>query len=98
VAVALDALRVRVSRVYVHLDLDVLDAGMVGKANQFATKGGLSAEDLEAALGLVRERFAVAACGIASYDPTFDATVRVLRAAFACARRLALPAEPTTHA
>jgi arginase len=95
--VALDALRTRVSRVYVHLDLDVLDAGNVGKANQFATRGGLSAEDLEAALGMVRERFAVAACGIASYDPTFDSTGRVLRAALSCARRLALPAEPPTH-
>jgi len=88
---ALDALRDRVGRVYVHLDLDALDAGKVGKANQFAPGGGLSAEDLEAALGMVRERFAVAACGVASYDPAFDADGRVLRAALASARALISP-------
>jgi len=32
-AAALDNLKTRVSRVYVHVDLDVLDAGKVGKAN-----------------------------------------------------------------
>jgi arginase len=87
-AVALDALRSRVGRVYVHLDLDVLDAGKVGKANEFASEGGLSAEELEDALGMVRERFAVAACGVASYDPAFDADGRILRAAYESARTL----------
>ena len=95
-AVALDALRSRVGRVYVHLDLDVLDAGKVGKANEFASEGGLSAEELEAALGMVRERFAVAACGIASYDPAFDADGRILRTAYESARTLTSPAEPPT--
>jgi hypothetical protein len=36
----------------------------------------------------------VAAFGIASYDPTFDADGRVLRAAIASARSLAYPASP----
>ena len=92
-AVALDALRERVGRVYVHLDLDVLDAERVGKANGFASEGGLSAEELEAALGMVRGRFAVAACGIASYDPAFDADGRILHAAIASARTLTSPVE-----
>ena len=87
-AEALDALRIRVGRVYVHLDLDVLDPGKVGKANEFAPKWGLGAEELEAALGLVCERFDVAACGIASYDPTFDEDKQVLGAALACVRML----------
>ena len=86
--VALDGLEGRVGKVYVHLDLDVLDPAKVGKANQFAPEGGLSAEDLETALGMVRERFSVAAAGIASYDPAFDADGRVLGAALACARVL----------
>src|SRR5215203_5081332 len=60
-AAALDDLKTRVGRVYVHLDLDVLDAGKVGKANEFATEGGLDTEEFEAALGMVRERFEVAA-------------------------------------
>jgi arginase len=94
-AAALDDLRTRVERVYVHLDLDVLDAEKVGKANEFAAEGGPNAEGLEAALGMVRERFAVAAAGIASYDPTFDANGQVLRLAIASARSLTDPKSPT---
>ncbi|CAA9467990.1 MAG: Arginase [uncultured Rubrobacteraceae bacterium] len=90
---ALDGLKSRVGRVYVHLDLDVLDPEKAGKANQFAPEGGLSAEDLESALGVVRERFAVAAAGIASYDPAFDADGCVLAVALACARMLTDPAD-----
>jgi arginase len=87
-------LKTRESRVYVHLDLDVLDPEKVGKANEFATEGGPNEEELQAALGMVYERFEVAAFGIASYDPTFDADGRVLRAAIASARSLAYPASP----
>jgi len=79
----LDDLKTRVGKVYVHLDLDVLDAGKVGKANEFASEGGPDAEELEAALGMVGERFEVAACGLASYDPSFDPDGKVLRAALA---------------
>jgi arginase len=91
---ALDDLKGRVGRVYVHLDLDVLDPEKAGKANEFAPEGGLSAEDLKTALGKVQERFAVAAAGIASYDPAFDADGRVLAVALACVRMLTAPAKP----
>jgi arginase len=94
-AAALDDLKTRVGRVYVHLDLDVLDAGKVGKANEFAVEGGPDAEELAAALGMVRERFKVVAAGIASYDPTFDADGRILRAAIASARALIYPTSPS---
>ena len=93
-AAALDDLSTRVGRIYVHVDLDVLDAEKVGKANEFAVEGGPNAEELEAALGMVRERFAVAAAGIASYDPTFDTGGRVLRAATATASSLTNPRSP----
>jgi arginase len=93
-AKALDALKSRVGRVYVHLDLDVLNARKVGKANEFAAEGGPDAEELQAALGMVRERFEVAAFGIASYDPSFDADGRVLRAAVASAESMAYPTGP----
>ena len=93
-ATALDDLKTRVGRVYVHVDLDVLDAGKVGKANEFAVKGGPDAEELQAALGMVRERFEVAAAGIASYDPAFDADGRILRVAIASARVLTHPTRP----
>ena len=94
-AAALDDLRTRVGSVYVHLDLDVLDAGKVGRANGFAVEGGPNAEELEDALAMVRERFAVAAAGIASYDPAFDTDGRVLHAAIASAGSLTNPMSPT---
>jgi arginase len=90
-AAALDDLRSRVGRVYVHLDLDVLDAAEVGMANEYGIRGGMDVSQLEAALGMVRERFTVAAAGIASYDPSFDTDGRVLRAAIAGARTLTRP-------
>jgi arginase len=90
-AEALDELETRVGRVYVHLDLDTLDAGKVGKANEFASEGGPDAGELEAVLAMVGERFEVVACGIASYDPSFDSEGRVLRAAIASARALTRP-------
>jgi arginase len=92
---ALDGLRGRGGRVYVHLDLDVLDPAGVGKANQFAPEGGLSAEELLTALGMVRGRFRVAAAGVASYDPDFDADGRVLDAALACVGLLSSSARST---
>ena len=92
VAAVLDGLASRVGRVYVHLDLDVLDPAKVGKANGFATEGGLDAEGLLTALGMIHERFDVVAAGIASYDPGFDADGRVLGAALACVKALASPA------
>lgn len=90
-AEALDDLRSRVERVYVHLDLDVLDAAEVGMANEYGIPGGLDRDQLEEALDLVRERFTVAAAGIASYDPSFDADGSVLAAAIAGARLLTSP-------
>ena len=90
-AEALDELETRVGRVYVHLDLDTLDAAKVGKANEFAPEGGPDADELEAVLAMVGERLRVVACGIASYDPSFDSEGRVLRAAIASARALTRP-------
>jgi hypothetical protein len=40
---------------------------------------------------MVRERFAVAAAGIASYDLTFDPDGCVVAVALACARMLTAP-------
>ncbi len=92
---ALDRLSTGVGRVYVHLDLDVLDPTRVGKANEFAPEGGLGAEELLAALGMVSGRFDVVAVGIVSYDPSFDADGRVLNAALACVEALTSPARPS---
>ncbi len=76
---ALDDLRARVRRVYVHLDLDVLDPDGA-PANEFAPPDGLRPEELEEGIRAIQERFTLAAAGVASYDPEYDSEDRVLRA------------------
>jgi arginase len=74
----LDALRTRVRRVYVHLDLDVLDPDSA-PANEFAPPNGLRLEELEEGIRMIQERFTLAAAGVASYDPEYDGEDQVLR-------------------
>ena len=78
--IALNAMAGRVRRVHVHLDLDVLDPDAVSSANEFAPEGGLRAEEVEACIRAIRERFEVASATVASYDPSFDREGRVLKA------------------
>jgi arginase len=77
---ALDRLAARVDRVYLHLDLDVLDP-TVGRANAFAAADGLGVEGLLAALRVIRGRVRVAAAGVSAYDPEQDPTGAVRAAA-----------------
>ena len=69
-----------VTRLYLHLDVDVLDAGW-GKANQFAREGGVSPDQLAECVSMALARFKVVAAGVASYDPAFDTQGRVGEAA-----------------
>jgi arginase len=74
---ALDGLvKQGVTRVYIHLDLDVLDARYAA-ANEFAPEGGLLPNQLAECVSEVLARFEIAAAGIASYDPAFDNQGRV---------------------
>jgi arginase len=84
--IALDEVAGRVRRVHVHLDLDVLDPEVVGPANEFALEGGISAEETEACVKAIRERFEIASATVAPYDPSFDQERRVLEAGIAFAR------------
>jgi arginase len=68
---ALDRLEAQVERVYLHLDLDVLDAAEA-RANDLAVPGGMNVQAVAEAIGLVRRRFEIAGAGIAGYDPAFD--------------------------
>jgi arginase len=77
---ALDELRPRVSRIYLHVDLDALDTSE-GRANRFAAAGGLSTGQLEWAIEMVFDRFPVAAAALTAYDPSLDDDGRVARAA-----------------
>ena len=76
----LASLHERVTDVYVHIDLDVLDREEA-TATMWATTGGLTVGEVDEMLHLVRERFAVRGVGIGSYDPEADLNQRALRAA-----------------
>ncbi len=87
---ALDAMARRgVERVYIHLDVDVLDAAWA-PANEFAPKGGLLPDQLATCVGEVTARFGVAAAAVASYDPAWDREDRVLSAALGFLEQVAL--------
>ena len=94
-APALDALRERVERVYLHVDLDVLDS-RAGRANEYAAPGGPGPDDVVGAVDAVFDRFAVAAAALTAYDPAEDANGRareVGRRVIARIRERAAPAE-----
>jgi arginase len=69
-----------VERVYVHIDLDVLDAG-VASANSYAVAGGLSVEDVEFAVSAIARQFIIAAITLSAYEPDADADGRAAAAA-----------------
>jgi arginase len=83
---ALDALRERVGRVYLHFDLDVIDAGEA-RANEYGAGGGPTLEAALGAIDAVFDRFTVEAAAITAYDPAVDPRAR--RAAHEVAGRIA---------
>jgi len=68
---------------YLHLDVDVLDPATVGRANSLPVPGGLSVEQLTAAITAIRARVPLGAAALASYAPEYDSQQGVCRAAFA---------------
>lgn len=84
---ALEELSGRVDAVYVHIDLDVIDAS-VARANALSVEGGPGVEELEQALDSVSERFEIAAAALTAYDPSADPESRVPPIAAVLARRL----------
>jgi arginase len=84
-AAALDALKSDVARVYLHVDLDVLDVE-VGRANPYAASGGPSLDAVLAGIDAVFARFEVAAAALTAYDPRLDGDGAIADAA----RRIAV--------
>ena len=78
---------------YVHLDLDVLDAS-VAHANLYNSPGGPDADELDALVAALLERFPVSALSLTAYDPSYDTGDRVPPIALRILRTLAghLPA------
>jgi len=67
----LSSIHEHVDRIYIHLDLDVLDSG-VAPANKFAVSGGLTLEDMEYALSQIAQTFRIAGISLTAYDPAAD--------------------------
>jgi arginase len=68
---ALTELARHVSRVYLHIDLDVHDPAEA-QANQYAVPGGLSASTVRDLVQVVAARFSIVAAALTAYDPSFD--------------------------
>ena len=77
---ALDAVRGHAETAYLHIDLDVLDPEE-GRANAFATPGGLLLGQLMAVLHSIRQRFRIGAVALTAYDPSCDPDARIAAAA-----------------
>jgi arginase len=84
----LDALREHVARVYLHVDLDVLDVS-VGRANPYAAPGGPDLDGVLVTIDATFDRFEVAAAALTAYDPRVDGSGAIAAAARAIARRIA---------
>jgi arginase len=85
---ALDELRRRVDRIYVHVDLDSLDPAE-GIANQYASPDGLTTDRLLEAVADVHDRFEVVAAAVTAYHPASDRDDRMAASAARIIIRLA---------
>ena len=74
-------------RVYLHLDVDVLDPA-IAEANGFAVPDGLTIAQVLDVLRLVKAHVQVVACDVASYDPSYDPHVTIVQAGFQWLREL----------
>jgi len=92
IAAALRRLGPRVPPVYAHLDLDVLDPAEA-RANQYAAPDGLSARVLCEALHEIARVAPLYAVAITAYDPRWDGTGAVSRAAIRAVTSLIPPGQ-----
>jgi arginase len=84
---ALTELSNSVKRVYIHMDLDVLDTGEA-MANHAASPGGLSVKFVEDAIAMIKAQFDVCAGAIGSVDPEYDRDDQVLEAGIAVTKAI----------
>jgi arginase len=75
----LDGLSKRVERIYLHVDMDILDTGEA-LPNHLAVPGGLSVEVVEEVIGRIKKKFEICAGAITSFDPEYDREDQVLNA------------------
>jgi arginase len=92
-APVLRALHARTQRVYLHIDLDVLDPSE-GTANSFAAPHGLTLKQLLAAIRRIGEQFSVVGGALSAYDPALDEDGRAGQAALRVLEALVVAGEP----
>lgn len=76
-AEALDAFTAGIRTLYLHVDADVLDADQVGRANEFASAGGLTAREVIDVVEAAGRRARVAGMTVSAYDPALDTDAAV---------------------
>lgn len=84
---AFDDFRLPVGKVYLHLDLDVLDPDYA-QVNEYSTSGGLSPETLYRAIDSIRHRYTIAGIGMTAYDPSLDPRARIPEVAVEVIKRI----------
>jgi arginase len=77
--VALDTLRQSVAEVYLHIDIDSMDPKFAPGVMLDPVPGGISLDDMEAAIRGVFDRFRVRAAALTVYDPDRDQDDRTLK-------------------
>ncbi|HJS42477.1 MAG TPA: arginase family protein [Gemmatimonadales bacterium] len=92
----LDDVFAKASPIWLHVDLDVLDIAE-GRANQFATTGGLTVSQLVDAVRRLATRLSIVGAALTAYDPAADGDGRVAVAALRVANALA-ETRPTVRA
>lgn len=90
---ALERVRQLTPRIYLHIDLDVLDVSEA-RVNHFSSSGGLTLDELLRVVRFVCSHASLAAAAITAYDPATDESDRALNAA---AEMVALLSDPTGH-
>ncbi len=77
---ALERIRGFTQRVYLHIDLDVLDIAEA-RVNRFSCPGGLKLAELLEIVRFVTSHSILAAAAITAYDPAYDEGVKAVQAA-----------------
>lgn len=92
VAPKIARLSAAVDQFYLHVDLDVLDP-RVARANEYATPGGLTVEEIGDVVVAAAAHRPIAAASLTALDPAFDRGGRAARAALEIARGLVAGAD-----
>ena len=67
---------VEMENIYLHIDLDVIDAKFA-RVNAYSTEGGLSPDELLSMLTMIKNKYNICALALTAYDPVMDGERKV---------------------